>query len=157
MEAYFGGDLNENYGLISVWALFLCFSVDAFTNSIEDDTSVERPTNFGALEMLILNDAAALLPRSWLSDKGHYEQYFRDDCWPDCGPEERFSYRWPRAWPAVEESAKHRLELWYAVGDLLEHFRPIFGPGVDKLRGLLNSRNGGQSSTKFYGQKGAPA
>jgi len=137
----FGANPNENYGLISVWALFLCFLADMFTRD-EDGTFVKRLVYFGALEMLIHNGAAALLPRSWLSDQGQYEQCCLYDGWLDNGPEVRFSYRWPRALPAIEGSAKHGFESWYAVGDLLEHFRPLFGPGVDKLRGLLNSRNG---------------
>ena len=137
----FGANPNENYGLVSVWALFLCFLADEFTSD-EDGTFVKRLAYFGALEMLIHSGAAALLPRSWLSDQCQYEQYCWYDYWLGNGPEERFSYRWPRAWPAVEGSAKHGFEPWYAVGDLLEHFRPLFGPGVDKLRGLLNSRNG---------------
>jgi hypothetical protein len=136
-----GADPNENYGLISVWALFLCFLADVFMSAFSDDTFVKRLAYFGALEMLILNGAAALLPRSWLSDQGQYEQWFYIGRLDD-GREELFSVRWPQARPAVEGDAKHGFEPWYAVGDLLEHFRPLFGPGVDKLRGLLNSRNG---------------
>jgi hypothetical protein len=148
----FGADPNENYGLVSVWALFLCLLADMLTKDISGgNVVVTRLAYFGALEMLIGSGAAALLPRSWLSDPGQYAQYIQlhdDDDLVGKGPEARFFYRWP----AVEGSAKHGSEQWYAVGDLLERFRPLFGQGVDELRALLNSRNARPKSRNALGE-----
>lgn len=135
---HFGADPNGMYGSVTIWALFLCFLADLFAELTEDDTYVEY---FGALEMLIRAGAAAILTKSWLSHETNYKYYAYVDGGMHMSPEELFSCRWPAAVPVTEWNPDLGSEPWYAVSDLLEHFRPHPGSGVDELKRLLDSRN----------------
>jgi len=135
---HFGADPNGMYGSTTVWALFLCFLADSFDELTEDDTYVEY---LGALEILIRAGAAALLTKSWLSHEASYKYYAYVDAGMRMGPEELFSYRWPAAVPVMEWNPDLGSGPWYAVSDLLEHFRSHLGSDVDELKRLLESRN----------------
>jgi len=136
-----GADPNEMYESVTLWALFLCFLADIFAGRT-DDTYFEYS---GALEMLIRAGAAPLLPKSWLSHETNYEDYVYGDFGIYVSPEIRFSFRWPTVVPAMESDPDSGSEPWYAVGNLLEHFRPCLGSDVDKLRTLLDTRPSGIS------------
>lgn len=133
---YFGADPNGLYGSVTVWALFLCFLADLFAD-VTDDTYFEYTI---ALEMLIRAGAALLLPKSWLLYKTNYKCYSYDGFEPDMSPEELFSYRWPAVVPAMGWNPDLGSKPWYAISDLLEHFRLHLGSGVDELRRLLDTR-----------------
>jgi hypothetical protein len=129
----FGADPNEKYGVGSVWAMFLCFLADTFAAFTDKEIAMDEMEYFGAMEMLICKGAVPLLPKSWLTEKSHYEYlpYVETDVADSHG--ELFSYRWPMALPVTEGLDNNGSEPWFAVSNLLEQFRPYFGSGVDKL------------------------
>lgn len=135
---HFGANPNGMYGSVTVWALFLCFLADLFAQRTGGGTYVRY---LGALEMLIRAGAAAILTKSWLSHETNYKSYSYDGVGMYMGAEDLFSYRWPAAVPVMEWNPDLGSEPWYAVSDLLEHFRPHLGSGVDELKRLLDSRN----------------
>lgn len=140
MVLHFGANPNEIYGSASVWALFLCFLADVF-GEIEEAEGKGRFEYSGALGMLLQAGADPLLPKSWLSQESSYEMYGIDFFGGYMGREERFSYRWPAAIPRMGPNPDSGPEPWYAVSDLLGHFRSHLGSDVDRLRQVLDEAN----------------
>jgi hypothetical protein len=152
----FGGDPNAMYGPTTVWALFLCFLADRFAKR-RDEPCLERDAalamliractapfakrrdepcqEYGAaLAMLIRAGAAPLLPKSSLSYYTDYAQYSFKHSNMNMSSEALFHYRWPDAVPVMRWNPDSgSSEPWYAVSDLLEHFRPHLGSDVESL------------------------
>ncbi|XPS91100.1 hypothetical protein M3J09_000523 [Ascochyta lentis] len=130
-----GAHPNQKYGFSSIWALYLCFLADLLK---------EHPTCHieyaVALKLMIQAGAAVVLPRSWLSCETDYAFYSHTSLFEDDTDEDRFSTRWTSAVPIVDEKADLGSESYYAVGDLLEHFRPALGLVVDRLKELISSK-----------------
>jgi hypothetical protein len=140
-----GGDPNQTYGGISVWALFLCYLRDIFGTCTCRITHEDKTIYIEAIRMLILTGASPVLPSSWLSELGFYHSY--TDIWEGLSywvPGAMLDYRWPRVQPITGGCVNNRCEPYFAVSDLLEHFRPEFGSSVDHLKNLLDNSVGRQ-------------
>ena len=86
---------------------------------------------------MIQNGADVLLPKSWLSDVGHFEKYGGRN-WSDDTPDERFSRRFPQILPTIQGTMTENTV--YAVSDLLEHFSNHFGFRLGTLKALVQQR-----------------
>jgi hypothetical protein len=134
----FGADPNQKYRGVSIWALFLGFIADVFRDGAPDGIFIEEKEYFWALELMIKNGAKGLLPQTWLS-----KAFDCDTCGEefrlDNGPEERFSRQFPSVTPAMQGATMD--DTIYAIGDLLEQFRPRFGSSLDMLKALVTQRD----------------
>lgn len=133
----FGADPNQSYQGVPIWALFLCFIADNFGEGIPVTSSINVCAYSEALTIMIQNGADVLLPKSWLSDVGYFEQYCGDR-WLDDTPDERFSRRFPKILPKIQGSVTEN--TIYAVSNLLEHFSDHFGFRVGTLKALVQQR-----------------
>lgn len=133
----FGADPNQSYQGVPIWALFLCFIADNFGEGIPVTSSINVCAYTEALTIMIQNGADVLLPKSWLSDVGYFEQYCGDR-WLDDTPDERFSRRFPKILPKIQGSVTEN--TIYAVSNLLEHFSDHFGFRVGTLKALVQQR-----------------
>ena len=133
----FGADPNQNYQDVSIWALFLCFIADNFGERKPDTSSIIVCAYSEALRIMIQNGADVLLPKSWLSDVGYFEEYGGDN-WLGDTPDERFSSRFPKTLPTIQGSVREN--TIYAVSNLLEHFSSHFGFRLGTLKALVQQR-----------------
>lgn len=133
----FGADPNQKYQGVSIWALFLCFISDDFGGSIPDTSSINVRAYSEALTIMIQNGADVLLPKSWLSDVGYFEEYCGAN-WLDDTTDKRFSRRFPKILPIIQGSAREN--TIYAVSNLLEHFSEHLGFRLGTLRALVQQR-----------------
>ena len=132
-----GADPNQSYHGVSIWALFLCFIADDFGERIPDTSSINMCAYSEALRIMIQNGADILLPKSWLSDVGYFEEYCGSN-WLDDTPDERFSRRFPQILPTIQGSIRENTV--YAVSNLLEHFSNHFGFRLGTLKALVQQR-----------------
>jgi hypothetical protein len=137
----FGADPNAMYGTASVWAHFLCFIADC---AIIKGPRVLYAETCAALELLARAGAAPLLPESWLSNYTCYDQY--KVVFPTSNgmsPEVLFACRWSDVVPTTRrwDPDLGSFEPYYAVGDLLEQFRPEWGSKIDELKRLLDTQH----------------
>ena len=130
----FGADPNHRYQDVSVWATFSCFIADHFGGQTPDGTLIEEEAYVEALKIMIQNGGDALLPRFWLSDVACFHT-FGGDNWRDEVSDERLWRRFPNTTPAIQGSTRH--DTFFAVYDLLEHFRDRFGFSLDTLKTLV--------------------
>lgn len=133
----FGADPNQRYQGVSIWALFLCFIADQFGEETPVGTFIEDAAYFEALNIMIQNGADVLLPRNWLSDAAYFEAYGRNNLFDEV-PDERLWRRFPNITPTIQGSTRN--DTFYAVSDLLEHFRDRFGFSLDMLKTLVLQR-----------------
>ena len=133
----FGADPNQCYKGVSIWALFLSSIADSFGESIPDTSSINVCAYSEALRIMIQNGADVLLPKSWLSDVGYFEEYCGRS-WLDDTPDERFSRRFPHILPIIQGSMTENTV--YAVSNLLEHFSNNFGFRLGTLKALVQER-----------------
>lgn len=129
-----GAQPNEHYGSSSVWALFLCFFADIVRSRPDDDDCAEYLT---ALELMIRAGAAQTLPKSWLSLDTDYVYYAYKSFFQLREGKTRFDSRWSKVTPMPGQESGTDAEVYFALSDLLERFRPCFGAGVDRLRQLM--------------------
>ena len=132
----FGADPNQRYQDVSIWALFLCFIADHLGEETLNGTLIIGAAYCEALEIMLQNGADVLLPRKWLLDSAYFEAYggyrFNE------GSNKRFWRRFPNTTPAIQGSISN--DSFYAVSDLLEHFRDQFGSSLDTLKTLVFQR-----------------
>ena len=130
----FGADPNEKYGRATIWAHFLCYMTDCCQTKYAFIRPADYSIYFDALIMLLRNGAHVLIPRFWLER----EVYIHLDDKLFESSSERFGRRFPNTIPTIKREIDY--ESLYAVSDLLESFRHLFGSSLDSLKALVLQR-----------------